>query len=150
MKIQIEVNPNIEETKVVIECSELNEQILELQRLLQAVQGHKQQILYYQGDIEYFHSEDQILFFESNEYGVSAHTEIEMYAVKHKLYELEEYLPTYFCRISKTTIVNVRKVKSITRNITSSSMVEFNHSHKTVYVSRHYYKVLKDKIIERR
>ncbi len=66
--------------------------------------------------------------------------------VHHKLYELEELLPRAFIRISKSAILNSSKVYSIARNLTASSRVEFFGSHKAVFVSRNYYKLLKDKI----
>ena len=50
----------------------------------------------------------------------------------------------------KSTILNINHIYSITRNITSSSLVEFKNTHKKVYVSRSYYKVLKLKLSEKR
>lgn len=55
-----------------------------------------------------------------------------------------------FLRISKSTILNTNHIYSITRNITSSSIVEFQHTHKKVFVSRHYYKILQLKLSEKR
>lgn len=81
---------------------------------------------------------------------IYAHTLNEVYQVKYKLYELEEILPQNFIRISKSTILNINHIYSITRNITSASLVEFKNTHKKVYVSRGYYKVLKLKLLEKR
>lgn len=53
-------------------------------------------------------------------------------------------------RVSKSTILNINHIYSITRNLTSSSIVEFQNTHKQVYVSRHYYKPLKFKLLEKR
>ena len=68
----------------------------------------------------------------------------------YKLYELEEFLPGYFMRVSKSTILNTNHIYSITRSISSSSKVEFQNTHKQVYVSRYYYKPLKIKLLEKR
>ena len=68
----------------------------------------------------------------------------------YKLYQLEELLPNAFLRISKSAIVNLNQVYSITRNLTASSLVEFMHSHKRVYVSRNYYKMLVERLAEKR
>lgn len=65
-------------------------------------------------------------------------------------YELEEFLPRYFMRISKSTILNTNKVYSIQRNLTASSVIEFQNTHKQIYVSRYYYKPLKNKLEEKR
>jgi DNA-binding LytR/AlgR family response regulator len=65
------------------------------------------------------------------------------------LYELERNLPTYFARASKSVIVNIRAILSISRNLTGPSMVQFRASHKQISISRGYYKELKDKLDER-
>ena len=81
---------------------------------------------------------------------IFAHTGDEMYQVKYRLYELEEFLPGHFMRISKSTILNTNKVYSIQRNLTASSVVEFQNTHKQVFVSRYYYRPLKNKLEEKR
>ena len=66
------------------------------------------------------------------------------------LYELEELLPGQFMRVSKSAILNTSHVYSITKNLSSSSVVQFRNTHKQVYVSRMYYKPLKCKLEEKR
>ena len=61
-----------------------------------------------------------------------------------KLYELENILPNSFLRISKSTIVNIQKIYSLSHSV-SSHLITFQNSHKQVYVSRMYYKVLKER-----
>ena len=53
-------------------------------------------------------------------------------------------------RVSKSTIVNLDHIYSITKNITSSSIVEFAGCHKQIYVSRNYYKALIARLDEKR
>ena len=53
-------------------------------------------------------------------------------------------------RVSKSTIVNLNHIYSITKNITASSVIEFNNCHKRVYVSRNYYKALIERLDEKR
>lgn len=81
--------------------------------------------------------------------GISAHTIQDMYRIKYRLYELEEMLPGYFLRISKSAILNTKKIFAIDRNLSSASLVSFQGTHKKVYVSRRYYKPLKDRLEER-
>ncbi len=73
-----------------------------------------------------------------------------VYKVRYKLYELEELLPEYFMRISKSTILNTNKIYSISKNLTASSIIEFQNTHKKAYVSRHYYKQLNLRLLEGR
>ena len=72
------------------------------------------------------------------------------YQVKYKLYELEELLPRFFMRVSKSAILNTNHIYSINRNLTASSVVAFLNTHKQVYVSRYYYKPLISKLEEKR
>lgn len=99
---------------------------------------------------EYYLSLDEILFFETDEAGISAHTKTDAYQTKYKLYELEDMLPGFFMRVSKSTILNTNHIYSINRNLTASSVVAFSGTHKQVYVSRYYYKLLISKLEEKR
>lgn len=150
MKILIELDNKIKENEVIIRCSELNEDVKNIQIMLEDMLSCKKQITFYKGDTEYYLSLKEVLFFETEENGICAHTIDNIYNVKYKLYELEEFLPGYFMRVSKSTILNTNHIYSITRSISSSSKVEFQNTHKQVYVSRYYYKPLKIKLLEKR
>ncbi|MEG1287632.1 MAG: LytTR family DNA-binding domain-containing protein [Clostridium sp.] len=150
MRIRIEVDEKIEEDEVIIRCKELNDEAYNIQRTLTDILSQKTQITFYKNNVEYYICLSKILFFETEEMGISAHTIDNAYQVKYKLYELEEILTNNFMRVSKSTIVNIDYIYSIERNITSSSIVEFQNTHKKVYVSRYYYKLLKLKLLEKR
>ena len=68
--------------------------------------------------------------------------------VKLKLYELEEILPRYFCRISKSTIANIKAIYALDKSFSGTSTVQFYNTHKQVHVSRHYYQLVKEKLSE--
>ena len=149
MKIRIDVDEDISEEEIVIRCKEFNSTIQKIQQSI--VQASKKiNLTFYKENTEYYLSLDSILFFETSEAYIDAHTFDNVYKIKNKLYELEEILPNQFVRVSKSTILNVSKIYSIDRNITSSSLVKFNKTHKQVYVSRSYYKELKQRLEERR
>jgi DNA-binding LytR/AlgR family response regulator len=150
MKIRIEVDNDIKENEVIIRCSELNEEVKNIQIILQEILSQKKAITFYRGETEYYLSLEDILFFETEENGICAHTVDNIYNVKYKLYELEEFLPRHFMRVSKSTILNTNHIFSITHSISASSKVEFQNTHKQVYVSRYYYKPLKIKLLEKR
>ncbi|HDK7138582.1 TPA: LytTR family transcriptional regulator [Clostridium botulinum] len=150
MKISIEVDNKIEENEVIIRCSEISKDVKKIQTMLNDMLSRKKQITFYKGDTEYYLSLEEVLFFETEGNGIGAHTIDNIYNVKYKLYELEEFLPGYFMRVSKSTILNTNHIYSITRRISSSSKVEFQNTHKQVYVSRYYYKPLKIKLLEKR
>lgn len=148
MKVTIEVDENLAEECVVIKCRELNDNIIKLQKTLS--EKADMTILLHKDDKEYYMPLENILFFETENKIIRAHTKNEMYETTYKLYELEELLPRYFMRISKSAIVNMNKIYSITKNIAASSTVEFGDSHKKVYVSRNYYKMLVEKLAQMR
>lgn len=150
MRIRIEVDEQIQENEIIVRCNELNEDIRNIQKALSDILSKKKQITFYKENTEYFIPLDDILFFETEESNISAHTINDVYGVKYKLYELEEILPRNFLRVSKSTILNINHIYSITRNLTSASIVEFKHTYKKVFVSRHYYKPLKFKLEEKR
>jgi len=150
MKLRIEVDNKINENEVIIRCSEFSEEVKNIQTMLQDMLAHNKSITFYKGDTEYYLSLEEILFFETEENGICAHTVDNIYNVKYKLYELEEFLPGYFMRVSKSTILNTNHIYSITHSISASSKVEFQNTHKQVYVSRYYYKPLKIKLLEKR
>lgn len=150
MKIRIELDEQLKEEEVVIRCQSLTEEVREIQKAVSDLVSKKQRFVFYRGDTEYYLPLESILFFETEEKVVCAHTVDNVYQVRYRLYELEEILPGYFMRVSKSTILNTDKVLSISRNLTASSVVEFWHTHKQVYVSRYYYKPLKLKLEEKR
>ena len=150
MRIRIEIDNKIAEDEVVIKCSEFSEEIKNIQKVLEELLSNKERMTFYRNDTEYYLTFEEILFFETDENGISAHTIDNIYNVKYKLYELEELLPGYFMRVSKSTILNTNHIYSITRSLSSASKVEFQNTHKQVYVSRYYYKPLKIKLLEKR
>lgn len=99
---------------------------------------------------EYFLKLDSILFLETMDSGIAVHTAKEIFVSKEKMYSLEEMLPLYFYRVSKSTIVNTRKIRSIKKNITGASEIEFVTTNKIAYASRNYIKQLMDKLEEKR
>lgn len=150
MKIKIEIEEALAEDEVVIRCRGLTEEISAIQKAVSEVSSAAQKFTFYKGNTEYYLTLDEILFFETDETGISAHTRTDAYQTKYKLYELEDILPGFFMRVSKSTILNTNHIYSINRNLTASSVVAFSDTHKQVYVSRYYYKPLISKLEEKR
>lgn len=150
MKIRIEMNDDTSECEVIIRCNTLNDEVISIQRLLEKNKSSTNQFVLYKDDSEYYLDISELLFFETDGNTVNAHTADDVFKVKHKLYELEEMLPRKFVRISKSSIVNSEKIYSIQRNLTASSLIEFKNTHKQIYVSRAYYKLLKTIMEEKR
>lgn len=150
MKVKIEIDPALAEDEVIIRCRRMDEHILKLQQDIAKAEPEKNCISLQDAGTSYFVPLDEILFFETEGKHIQAHMASRLYLTEHKLYELEESLPGSFMRISKSTIVNLDHIYSITRNLAASSAVAFYGTPKKVYVSRSYYKALIERLGERR
>ena len=149
MKVRIELAENLPEDEVLIRCGRVDEDIRKIQQYILEQAGSGPKITFYKGGEEYYLPLDEILFFETEGDFVYAHTADDAYRIKHRLYELEEMLPRYFARAAKSTIVNILRIRSISRNLASASLIRFEGSHKQVYASRYYYRELRLRMTER-
>lgn len=150
MKIQIEIDENLEEEKIIIKTPIINQRVQDIQEALSHISRNQKRIIFYKEDTEYYLSLQKILFFETSGKDIYAHTADDMYKIRYKLYELEEILPGYFMRVSKSTILNIKKIYSMNKSLSGPCIVQFEKSHKEIYVSRHYYKPLKIRLEEKR
>lgn len=150
MKIRIDVVDTLPEDEIIIKCAAVDDKITDIYNYALARAKEAPSIVFYKDNSEYYLALTDILFFETEGETVYAHTQSDSFKIKHRLYELEKLLPPTFVRISKSSIVNSEKIYSITRNIATSSLIEFPGTHKHVYVSRKYYPALKEKMQKRR
>lgn len=149
MKIRIEIDDDMEEEELIVRCKTIDERINYLYNRLRELTTAEPKFTFYKKNQSFYFPLSDVLFFETENDYVYAHTKDEMYRVTLRLYELENTLPKEFVRSSKSTILNVIHVFSVNRNVTSSSLIKFHNSYKQVYVSRFYYKGLKQKLDER-
>lgn len=142
MKVEVNVDKNCEETKIVIYTKNIEDKIVKLIENLQnkeaeQLNGFKDNEMYLlnQNDIETIYTEDGKVFARENE---------NKYLIKKRLYELEEILnPNKFVRISNSEIVNMKKVKKINLKLSGTIILHFTNDNKT-YVSRRYLKKIKE------
>ena len=147
MKLRIEVSDECIEDEIIIRCGSVNESVQKIQAYVQSLSTPK--LTFYKDNQEFYLGLEEILFFETEAELVFAHTKNDALRVRHRLYELETMLPRTFIRVAKGTIVNTARIYAIARNLTSSSQIQFTGTHKHVYVSRYYYKSLKERMQER-
>ena len=146
MKVKIEIEDGLAEEEVVIRCSTLTDTVVSLQNYISKQGNAKRCICLTNGETEYYIPLEDIYFFETEGREIRAHTAGQLFVCSYRLYELEELLPGSFMRISKSTIANLDHIYSITRNLTASSVVEFNGSSKKALVSRNFYKALVERL----
>ncbi|SEW23475.1 LytTR family DNA-binding domain-containing protein [[Clostridium] fimetarium] len=150
MKVRIEIDEDLQENEVIIRCSKLDEKVKKIHETLLDITRESRCLVLYKENTQYYLPLEDILFFETTDNCISAHTADNMYQTKYRLYELEELLPGFFMRVSKSTILNLNHIHSIDHNLTASSAVMFMGTYKQVYVSRYYYKPLKCRLEEKR
>jgi DNA-binding LytR/AlgR family response regulator len=149
MKINIETIEDLAEDEIIIRCKRPTKMIQKIYSMLADETSLAPKLVFYKKNEEYYFPLQDVLFFETSGENIYAHTADDAFRIKFRLYELEEILPKYFVRAAKSTIINIRHILSINRDLTSSSLVQFHNSHKKVYVSRLYYQTLKQKLSER-
>jgi len=147
VKLRIELSDDWSEEEVIIRCGRMSEEVAQIQAYIQSLAAPK--LRFYKGNQEFYLTLEEILFFETEGEQVYAHTGNDAFRVRHRLYELETMLSKSFVRAAKGTIVNTARIYAIHRNLTASSQIQFIGTHKHVYVSRHYYKALREKMEER-
>lgn len=151
MKIKVEIDESLQEAEVVIRCSAITDEIQQLQNVISNENLSGQRFVLYKNDTEYYVALQDILFFETEGAIINVHTRDQVYQAKYRLYELEEILPGYFLRVSKSTIANTKEIYSLSKsNLSTTSVAEFSNSHKQVFVSRHYSKLLKESLSNKR
>ncbi|KRN75257.1 response regulator [Weissella kandleri] len=145
MKVKIEINPELQDSEIIITAPEATTEIQRLRQIIEQQSLGLKTLPAYQGDTEYYVDVSDILFFETSERQVYAHTAEQIYVVHQRLYELEGVLPANFVRISKAGIVNVQQILALTKSL-SNCLVQFQNTHKEIYASRRYYKTLQEQL----
>lgn len=150
MRIRTEIVNSLAEEEIVIRCRERTERTLQIEDAIECALRGENELMLTSGGVEYFIPKNRILFFESANGKVYAHTEDKIFTAPYRLFELEKLLPSSFVRISKSAIANVMRILSIHRELVGNGELTFLGSEKKVYFSRAYYKLLQYKIDEMR
>ncbi len=140
------------EDEVVIRCRERTDSTDAIESSIKRLVGmlSKREMVLYSSNAEYYIPFCEILYFESNDGKVYAHTSRSVYTTDRKLFELGEMLPPNFVRVSKSTIANIDLIVSLRREVVGNGEIYFKNSEKKTYFSRGYYKDLREKIQEMR
>ena len=136
--------------EIVIRCREINDCTRSLELLISEAINRERDLLLLSSGSEHLIPKKDILFFESCDKRVYAHTAERVYSAPYKLFELEEIMPSCFIRVSKSVIANVKQISSLHREFSGGGEITFRGSDKTTYFSRAYHKLLQHKINEMR
>lgn len=141
MEVEIKLDSSYTETKVVIYTDNITEEITQLAKKLT---GNIAKIIVgYDDNIMTVLEESEIIRVFAENGKVFAVTENGKYMLKLRLYEVEEVLDKrYFVRISKSEIINLKRVKNFDLSITGTICVKLSDNSVT-YVSRRYVNKIK-------
>lgn len=136
MQIEVKIDPDCKESKVMIISSSMTEEITQLLSLLQQVPIHV--VTGFRKDTAIVLEPMQIYrFYAANQkvYAVTAEGE---YTIRKRLYELETQLDSkLFVRISNSDIVNLRLIEQFDLSFAGTICVRMRNK-ECVYVSRRY------------
>lgn len=147
--VRIEIEPDKPE-EVIIRCRSLSDDVIALQRTIEEGTRERDEMLLTLGEREFFVKYSEILFFETTENGICAHTKRNMFYTDSTLRELSLTLPRRFMRVSKSCIVNIDRVYSLAKGLSSVCEICFTDTDKKAYVSRLYYRPFREMLEEMR
>mgnify|MGYP001099187984 FL=1 len=141
MQIEIKIDKNCIEPKIVIMAQSMNEDVKRIVDLLSA--ETLQLLAGFRNDQLEILDPAKVLRLYAQQGKVIAVTESGEYILRQRLYELEEKLEKDgFIRISNSEIINLRKAKNFDLSLTGSICVRLSDGTIT-YVSRRYVSKIK-------
>ena len=143
MKINLDIDGKYDDTEVIIRAPHLNNDI---ERIVAMMRMIDMQIAVRKDNETYLLDADKILYIEAVDRKTFVYTNSENYESELKLYELEQQLTERdFLRISKQTIVNLRKIKSLKTDVNRKIRITLQNGEQIV-VSRMYSDELRRKL----
>ena len=143
MKINIIHDSNITEPEIIVKYGYLDNELEDILSYISLADNHMAGTL--NGETHFIRLSD-ILYFETVDRKIFFYTSDNTYETKIKIYKIEEKLAnTPFSRISKSTIVNLKKVECITSESHSRLRATLLNGEKVI-VSRQYLNTIKEKL----
>lgn len=143
MKIIIEPPEDGEEEKVIFKCRELSS---ELMQLIAKINTEQQMLTGYDKEQIYRVQLSEVYYFEAVENRTYMYCKNNVYEIKQKLYQLEEtFSNSDFLRVSKSVILNISQIISMSPAFNGRFEVQLNNGEKVI-ISRQYVSDFKRKL----
>ena len=143
MKINLDIDGKYDDTEVIIRAPHLNNDI---ERMVAMMRMIDMQIAVRRDGETILLETDKILYVEAVDRKTFVYTSSDTYESELKLYELEqELIERDFLRISKQSIVNLRKIKSLKTDVNRKIRITLQNGEQIV-VSRMYSDELRRKL----
>ena len=143
MKINLDIDGKYDDTEIIIRAPHLNNDI---ERIVAMMRMIDMQIAVRKDNETFLLETDRILYVEAVDRKTFVYTSTETYESELKLYELEqELVERDFLRISKQSLVNLRKIKSLKADVNRKIRITLQNGEQIV-VSRMYSDELRRKL----
>jgi DNA-binding LytR/AlgR family response regulator len=143
MKINLDIDGKYDDIEVIIRAPHLNNDI---ERMVAMMRMIDMQIAVRRDNETVLLDTDKVLYVEAVDRKTFVYTNSETYESELKLYELEQQLiERDFLRISKQSIVNLRKIKSLKTDVNRKIRITLQNGEQIV-VSRMYSDELRRKL----
>ena len=148
MEVEIRIDPELKQPKLVIHAPQETPQLRQLADQLAAISLGPVQV--WEEERSYLLQQGEFLRFYTQGKGVCAQTRDKNFTVRLRLYELEEQLdPLRFVRISNSEIINLETVTAVDLSLTGTICMTLDGRF-TSYVSRRYVKKIKEVLTRKR
>lgn len=143
MKIIINADEKINETEIVINCSQLTSDI---ENIIATLRILNQQMMVMKDGENYLLDVNRISYIEALERKTFVYTEDAIYESKLKLYEMEERLcQSGFFRVSKSCLVHLKFIKSLKNDVERKLRLTMKNGEQ-IMVSRQYAEEMKKRL----
>ena len=136
MKVNLFVSRDIEEPYADIHTNELTDNITKAMSILESDDSTEMLAVKKGSDIALLEF-SEVYMFRVEDKQVKVYTENSEYQVKKPLYQVEETLSSDFVRISKATIVNLKKIERVAPSLKGMMFIELKNGLKD-NISRKY------------
>ena len=136
MKVNLFVSRDIEEPHADIHTDELTDNISKAISILESDESNDMIAVKKGSDIALLQLEE-IYMFRVEDKQVKVYTESSDYLIKKALYQVEEVLDSDFIRISKTTVINLKKIERVAPSLKGMMFIELKNGLKD-NISRKY------------
>lgn len=143
MKISINIDPDLTDTEIVINCSSLT---AETEKIIAALRMTDNQLTVIKDGETHILDISRIAYIETVDRRTFVYTESDCYESKLKLYEMEEKLCSgSFLRISKSCIVRLKYIRSLKADIDRRIRITLENGEQLI-ASRQYADELKKRL----
>ena len=136
MKVNLFISRDIDQPHADIHTDELTDNISKAIGILESEDQNEMLAVKKGSDITLLELKD-IFMFRVEDKQVKVYTENDQFLIKKPLYQVEETLSSDFVRISKTTIVNLKKIQRVAPSLKGMMFIELKNGLKD-NISRKY------------